>query len=94
MADDPESEITMKTNRKLTKITVVLLAVLMVFFAMAIAGCAGEGNPKEKSKITETQKTPEQLAAEKKAKEEAEKKAKEEAEKKAKEAAEKAKKAA
>ncbi|MBQ2465911.1 MAG: hypothetical protein II507_13145, partial [Treponema sp.] len=70
------------------------MAVLMVLCAMAITGCAGEDNPKEKSKITETKKTPEQIAAEKKAKAEAEQKAKEEAEKKAKEAEEKAKKAA
>ena len=84
----------MKTNRKLTNITVVLMAVLMVLCAMAITGCTGEDNPKEKSEITETKKTPEQIAAEKKAKAEAEQKAREEAEKKAKEAEEKAKKAA
>ena len=84
----------MKTNRKLTNITAVLMAVLIVFCAMAITGCDGEDKPKEKSKITETKKTPEQIAAEKKAKAEAEQKAREEAEKKAKEAEEKAKKAA
>ena len=84
----------MKTNRKLTNITAVLMAVLMVLCAMAITGCAGEDNPKEKSEITETKKTPEQIAAEKKVKAEAEQKAREEAEKKAKEAEEKAKKAA
>ena len=84
----------MKTNRKLTNITAVLMAVLMVLCAMAITGCTGEDNPKEKSEITETKKTPEQIAAEKKVKAEAEQKAREEAEKKAKEAEEKAKKAA
>ena len=82
----------MKNNRKLAKITVVLMAILMVFSAMVIAGCGEENKPKEKPKTVEAQKTPEQIAAEKKAKEETEKKAKEEAEKKAKEAAEKAKK--
>ena len=85
-----ESEFAMKTNRKLTKFTAVLMAVLMILCAMAITGCDGEDKPKEKSKITETKKTPEQIAAEKKAKAEAEQKAREEAEKKAKEAAEKA----
>lgn len=94
MTDDPESEFAMKTNRKLTNITAVLMAVLIVFCAMAITGCDGEDKPKEKSKITETKKTPEQIAAEKKAKAEAEQKAREEAKKKAKEAEEKAKKAA
>jgi lipoprotein-anchoring transpeptidase ErfK/SrfK len=79
-------------NRKLTKITVVLMAILMMFSALVITGCIGEDKPKEKPKTVETQKTPEQIAAEKKAKEEAEKKAKEEEEKKAKEAVEKAKK--
>ena len=86
----PESEFAMKTNRKLTKFAAVLMAVLMILCAMAITGCDGEDKPKEKSKITETKKTPEQIAAEKKAKAEAEQKAREEAEKKAKEAAEKA----
>ena len=84
MTDDPESEFAMKTNRKLTRFTAVLMTVLMILCAMAITGCAGEDNPKEKSKITETKKTPEQIAAEKKAKAEAEQKAREEAEKKAK----------
>ena len=91
---DPESEFAMKTKRKLTNITALLMAVLMILCAMAIAGCDGEDKPKEKSKITETKKTPEQIAAEKKAQAEAEQKAREEAEKKAKEAEEKAKKAA
>ena len=53
------------------------MAVLMVFCAMVITGCDGEEKPKEKSKITETKKTPEQIAAEKKAKAEAEQKARE-----------------
>ena len=83
----------MGNNRKLKRITAVLMAVLMVFCAMVITGCDGKDKPKEKPKTVEAQKTPEQLAAEKKAKAEAEKKAKEEAEKKAKkEAEEKAKK--
>ena len=83
----------MKNNSILAKIAVVLMAVLMVFTAMVITGCTEEDKQKEKTKITAQQKTPEQIAAEKKAKEEAAKKAKEEEEKKAKEAAEKAKKA-
>ena len=84
----------MKHNGRLAKITVLLMALLMLFTMAMIAGCAEEGKPGEKSNVTTRQKTPEQLAAEKKAKEEAAKKAKEEEEKKAKEAAEKAKKAA
>ena len=84
----------MKTNRKLTKITIVLMALCMLFSVAAVAGCIFDDKPKEKPKTAETQKTPEQLAAEKKAKEEAEKKAKAESEKKEKEAAEKAKKEA
>ena len=83
----------MKTNRKFTKFTVMLMAMLMLFSTAFIAGCAEENKPKEKPKVTVTQKTPEQLAAEKKAKESAEKKVREEAEKKAKEADEKVKKA-
>ena len=74
----------MKTNRKLAKITVALMAMLMLFSALVITGCIGEDKPKEKPKTVEAQKTPEQIAAEKKAKEEAAKKAKEEEEKKAK----------
>jgi lipoprotein-anchoring transpeptidase ErfK/SrfK len=74
----------MKTNRKLAKITVALMAMLMLFSALVITGCIGEDKPKEKPKTAEAQKTPEQIAAEKKAKEEAAKKAKEEEEKKAK----------
>lgn len=84
----------MKTNRKLARFTVILMAFLMLFSTAVITGCTEEDKPKEKPKVTVTQKTPEQLAAEKKAKEEAEKKAKAEAEKKEKEAAEKAKKEA
>ena len=84
----------MKTNRKFAKVTVILMAFLMLFSTAVITGCTEEDKPKDKPKVTETQKTPEQLAAEKKAKEEAEKKAKAEAEKKEKEAAEKAKKEA
>lgn len=69
------------------------MALLMLFSVAAVTGCIFDDKPKEKPKTAETQKTPEQLAAEKKAKAEAEKKAKEEAEKKAKkEAEEKAKK--
>ena len=78
----------MKNNRKLAKITVVLIALLMVFSVMVMAGCEEENKPNEKTKITNQQKTPEQLAAEKKAKEEASRKAREEEEKKAKKAAE------
>ena len=94
LAGYPESGIIMKNNRKLAKLTVVLMALLMLFSTAVISGCTEEEKPKEKTKIENQQKTPEQLAAEKKAKEEADKKAKEEAEKKAKEAAEKAKKEA
>ena len=94
MAECPESGIMMKREWKLAKLMVVLMAMLMLFSTAVITGCTEEDKPKDKPKVTETQKTPEQLAAEKKAKEEAEKKAKEEAEKKAKEAAEKAKKEA
>ena len=90
MAERPESGIMMKTNRKLARFTVILMAFLMLFSTAVITGCTEEDKPK----VTVTQKTPEQLAAEKKAKEEAEKKAKAEAEKKEKEAAEKAKKEA
>ena len=84
----------MRENGKLSKITALLLAVLMMFSVAAITGCTNEEKPKEKTKITEAKKTPEQVAAEKKAKEEAEQKARAEAEKKAKEAAGKAKKEA
>ena len=90
----PESRNNMKNNRKLAKITVVLMTFLILFSSLAIAGCKEEDKPKDNTKITNQQKTPEQIAAEKKAKEEAEKKAKAEAEKKTKEAAEKAKKEA
>ena len=90
MAERPESGIMMKTNRKLARFTVILMAFLMLFSTAVITGCTEEDKPK----VTVTQKTPEQLAAEKKAKEEAEQKAKAEAEKKEKEAAEKAKKEA
>lgn len=82
----------MKNNRNLAKITVVLMAILMLFSALVITACSGGDKPKEKPTTVETQKTPEQIEAEKKAKEEAAKKAKEEEEKKAKEAAERAKK--
>ena len=84
----------MKTNRKFAKFTVMLMAMLMLFSTAFITGCKEGENPKEQPKPTVTQKTPEQLAAEKKAKEAAEKKAREESEKKAKEMAEKAKQAA
>ena len=84
----------MKTNRKLRKITVILMALLMLFSTAVITGCTEEDKMKEKPKVAETQKTPEQIAAEKKAKAEAEQKAREKAEKKSKEAAEKAKKEA
>lgn len=84
----------MKTNLKLAKITVALMALLLLFTAAVTAGCSNENKPKDqpadKPKVTETQKSPEQIAAEKKVREEAEKKAKEEAEKKKKEAEEKA----
>ena len=73
----------MKTKGKLAKVTVFLMALLLLFSAAVITGCAGGDKPKEKTKVTETQKTPEQLAAEKKAKEVAEK-AKKAAEEKAK----------
>ena len=92
MARCPESGMIMKRDWKLAKITVILMALLMLFSAAVITGCTEENKPKDKAKITNQQKTPEQLAAEKKAKEEAEKKAKEEAAEKAKkEAEEKAK---
>ncbi len=78
----------MKTDRKLAKITVILMTLLMFFSAAAITGCIFGDKPAEKPKVTEKQKTPEQIAAEKKAKEEVEKKAREEEEKKAKEAKE------
>ena len=93
-AADPEREIAVKQNQKLAKLTVVLMALLMLFSTVLIAGCKEEGTGKEKPNVTGTQKSPEQIAAEKKAKEEAEKKAKEEAGKKAKEAAEQKKKEA
>lgn len=70
------------------------MAMLMLFSTAVIAGCSEEEKAKEKPKAAVIQKTPEQLAAEKKAKEETGKKAEEEAQKKAKEAAEKAKKEA
>ena len=79
----------MKNNRRLAKITVVLMALLMLFSVMVVTGCTRGENSKGKPKTVETQKTPEQIAAEKKAREEAEKKAREEEEKKAKEAAKK-----
>ena len=93
-AGGPEREIAVKQNQKLAKLTVVLMALLMLFSTVLIAGCKEEGTGKEKPNVTGTQKSPEQIAAEKKAKEEAEKKAKEEAGKKAKEAAEQKKKEA
>ena len=93
-AADPEREIAVKQKQKLAKLTVVLMALLMLFSTVLIAGCKEEGTGKEKPNVTGTQKSPEQIAAEKKAKEEAEKKAKEEAGKKAKEAAEQKKKEA
>lgn len=83
---------TMIKSRMLTKITVLLVMLMMLFSTAVIAGCSEEEKPKDKPKATETQKTPEQLIAEKKAEEEAEKKAKQEAEKKAKETAEQKKK--
>ncbi len=86
----------MKIHGKLSKVITVFMAALLFLFAVTAAGCT-EDKPKEKdkAKITETQKqkqkTPEELAAEKKAKEEAEKKEKEAAEKKKLEAQAKAK---
>ena len=93
-AADPEREIAVKQKQKLAKLTVVLMALLMLFSTVLIAGCKEEGTGKEKPNVTGTQKSPDQIAAEKKAKGEAEKKAKEEAGKKAKEAAEQKKKEA
>ena len=85
----------MKNKGMLSKIITIFMAILMLASAMTAAGCAEEkSKEKDKTKVTETQKpqkTQEDLAAEKKAKEAAEKKAKEDAEKKKLEAAEKAK---
>ena len=78
----------MKTNRELARFTIMLMVMLMLFSTAFIAGCEEENKPKEQPGVTVTQKTPEQLAAEKKAKEEAARKAREEEEKKAKKAAE------
>ena len=71
-AADPEREIAVKQKQKLAKLTVVLMALLMLFSTVLIAGCKEEGTGKEKPNVTGTQKSPEQIAAEKKAKEEAE----------------------
>ena len=73
----------MKTNRKFARFTIMLMAMLMLFSTALIAGCEEENKPKEQPKVTVTQKTQEQLAAEKKAKE-ADEKAKKTAEEKAK----------
>ncbi|MDY6290945.1 MAG: L,D-transpeptidase family protein [Succiniclasticum sp.] len=83
----------MKKERTMAKVTVLLMALLLLFSSLLIAGCEEEKNPANKAAVTETKKTPEQLATEKKAREEAEIKARAEAEKKAKDEAEKAKKA-
>ena len=82
----------MNHNRNLKKIIVLLMTALLLCSSLLMAGCEAE-KPKEKNKtaVTELKKSPEQIAAEKKAKEEAELKVKAEAEKKAKEEAEKAK---
>jgi len=76
---------------RLTKIAALFMAVTLLLTMVFISGCSNENKPKEKAKTTQQQKTPEQQAAEKKAKEEAEKKARAAAEAKAKEDAEKAK---
>lgn len=73
----------MKTNRKLAKITVVLMALLILFSSLVITGCTQEDKPPEKIQTANQQKTPKQIAAEKKAREEVEKKVREEEEKKA-----------
>ena len=77
------------------KITALCMALLLLMSALLVAGCEEQKKPvASKPAATEVKKTPEQLAAEKKAKEEAEAKAKAEAEKKARADAEKAKLAA